>query len=574
MDINAIWNSIITIKIRKDDSYNLTLREIETFAQVYNMEVEAFCTNVLKLSKQQVYNLRNGNNDFVKCIECKRKKQEFFAQQASAYRLRIIKEKIKKDYSKNFNLKELETLSSYLSVNLNDLCENILGISRGRVNGLKRGDYKEAYSKRYEEDKEEYFNSIDYEILESILNSKIKTDSSSKFTYDEIADYSNEFGINIRDLLGKILGISAFGKQRKPISETNTYWSDKYKAFKHQRMQTIGEEILEDFIIERMKRTGSYKFERKEIERLSERYNVNVRDFMVYVLGKSEQLYYDLIAGRVKACSSQKYKTKKDAIVISKRENFMSEINPNIRTYYSLEELEKLASNLGISTYDLVVNVMKKSRSSFYRISNNYRNAQNVSIGEHKSGPLPNNYCKNNINEILEILRVAIRSAIGYMQPNGYKCAAFYQDLLQEGYLYIAEQGNPMDEKGFFTITSTTYEERHGAILYKKAYFNAINNIKTFCVRENTGEAYDVAMKTAGVDDEIPDDEDICSVIKKLSEDDSERQILRYFSENTFNDDSMKEACRIFKVNSNYIQNLFAKLREKISLKGLDFGNK
>lgn len=72
MDINAIWNSIVLIKIKRDDSYNFTLREIETFAKVYNIEIEEFCINVLKLSKQQIYNLRNGNNDFVKCMEYKK----------------------------------------------------------------------------------------------------------------------------------------------------------------------------------------------------------------------------------------------------------------------------------------------------------------------------------------------------------------------------------------------------------------------------------------------------------------------------------------------------------------------
>ena len=66
MDINTIWNSIVIIKIRRDDSYNFTLKEIETFAQVYDMDLEDFCINVLKLSKQQIYNLRNGNNDFVR----------------------------------------------------------------------------------------------------------------------------------------------------------------------------------------------------------------------------------------------------------------------------------------------------------------------------------------------------------------------------------------------------------------------------------------------------------------------------------------------------------------------------
>lgn len=490
MNINTIWNSIVIIKIRRDDSYNFTLKEIEAFAQVYNMDLKDFCTNVLKLSKQQIYNLRNGKNDFVKCVEYKRIKQEFFEEKNSSYRLQIIKEKIKVDFS-------------------------------------------------------------------------------SKFSYDEIMQYVSKFGINIRDFLGQTLGINKYGKWYKTISETDTYWSDKYKEFKQQRMQIKGDEILDSFIATRMQITGDYRFDKDEIETLSSKYHINVRDFMVYVLGKSEQLYYDLRANRIKECFSQKYKAKKEELIISKRENFMSEINPNIRTYYSWDELEGLSSALGISTYDLVVNVMKKSRQNFYRISNNYKNGKRVSLGEHISGALPNDYCKNNVEEILEILRIATRSAIGYMSSNGFKCARYYQDLLQEGYLYLASKGNPIDEKGIPFITSSAYQESHGSILYKKAYFHAISNIKSFCLSENTGEAFDVNIKTKGTTDEILDDEDQTLFIKNLSEDNCERQILKYFSENTFCNETMKEACKIFKVNSQYIQNLFAKLREKISSQGI-----
>lgn len=575
MDFDAIWNSIITIKIRKDDSYNLTLREIETYAKVYGMTMEAFCTDILKLSGQQIYNLKNGTNDFVKCLEYKRRKQEFFERQASSYRLQVVKEKIKTDYSRLFSLEELEALSTKLSVNIADLCANVLGISKARLNGLKRGEYREAASSNFKAAKTEYLKSIENSILEDILNSKKKTDFSREFSYNEITEYSTRFGINTRDFLGEILGINSFGKQRKPIDKQDRFWSEKYNEFKHKRMQTIGEEILDDFIIERMKRTGDYRFEREEIERLSEKYNINMRDFMVYVLGKSEQLYYDMIAGRVKKCFSQKYSAKRDEIIVSKRENFMSEVNPNIRTYYSMEDLERLASTLEISTYDLIVNVMKKSRANYYRVTHNYRNGQRVSMGEHKAGPLPDDYCRNNIKEVLEILRVAVRSAIGYMKSNGYKCATFYNDLLQEAYIYIAEQGNPMDENGYFTIISNKYEERHGAILYKKAYFNAINNIKNLCVKENTGEAYEFAIKTHGVEDEIAEDEDICTVIKKLSDDDNEQRILRYFSENALNDETMKKACKLFKVSNDYIQAMFAKLRERLTnSQDLNFGAK
>ena len=569
MDINTIWNSIVIIKIRRDDSYNFTLKEIEAFAQVYNMDLKDFCTNVLKLSKQQIYNLRNGKNDFVKCVEYKKIKQEFFEEKNSSYRLQIIKEKIKVDFSNSFEIEELKKLSLKLGINLNDLCTNILGISRNMLNRFKNGEFKTVSSKKYEMYKEDYLNSINEDILEYILSSKGETDFSSKFSYDEIMQYVSKFEINIRDFLGQILGINKYGKWYKPILETDTYWSDKYKEFKQQRMQIKGDEILDSFIATRMQRTSDYRFDKDEIETLSSKYHINVRDFIVYVLGKSEGIYYDFRADRIKECFSQRYKTKKEDLIISKRENFMSEINPNIRTYYSWDELVKLSSALEISTYDLVVNVMKKSRQDFYRISNNYKNGKRVSLGEHISGALPNDYCKNNVEEILEILRIATRSAIGYMSSNGFKCARYYQDLLQEGYLYLASKGNPINEKGIPFITSSAYQESHGSILYKKAYFHAISNIKSFCLSENTGEAFDVNIKTKGTTDEILDDEDKTLFIKNLSEDNCERQILKYFSENTFCDETMKEACKIFKVNSQYIQNLFAKLREKISSQGI-----
>lgn len=569
MDINTIWNSIVIIKIRRDDSYNFTLKEIGTFAQVYNMDLEDFCTNVLKLSKQQIYNLKSGKNDFVKCMEYKKIKQEFFEEKSFSYRLQIIKEKIKVDFSNSFDIEELKKISLKLGINLNDLCTNILGISRNILSRFKNGEFKTVSSRKYETDKADYLNTINDDILEYILSSKGKTDFSSKFSYDEIMQYANNFEINSRDFLGEILGINKYGKWYKTISETDTYWSDKYKEFKHQRMQIKGNEILDSFIATRMQKTGDCRFGKDEIETLSSTYRINVRDFMVYVLEKSEQLYYDFRADRIKECFSQKYKAKKEELIISKRENFMSEVNLNIRTYYSWDELERLSSALGISTYDLVVNVMKKSRQDFYMISNNYKNRKRVSLGEHKSGALPNNYCKNNVEEILKILRIAIRSAIGYMSSNGYKCAIYYQDLLQEGYLYLASKGNPIDENGILSITSNTYEESHGSILYKKAYFHAISNIKSFSLDENTGESYDVNIKTKGTIDEISDDEDTSLFIKNLSEDNYERQILKYFSENTFCDETMKEACKIFKVNSQYIQNLFAKLREKISSQGI-----
>ena len=144
------------------------------------------------------------------------------------------------------------------------------------------------------------------------------------------------------------------------------------------------------------------------------------------------------------------------------------------------------------------------------------------------------------------------------------------QDLLQEGYIYLANKGNPINQEGTFSIVSSKYEEMHGSILYKKAYFNAISNIKSFCLGEHLGDAYDVNIKTKGTTDEISEDEDTSIFINALSEDNRERQILKFFSENSFNNASMREACKTFKVSNEYIQGLFSRLREKLSSQVLE----
>ena len=563
MDINSIWNYIVTTKIQKDDTYKFTLKEIEAYSQKCNMNLEEFCTKIFKLNATQVKNLKKQDDRLVKCVEYKRIKQAFFEKEAHSYRIKIIKEKIKKDYSNNFSKEELEEFSTQLGVNINDLGVNILNISKRNIKQIIEGKYKSTISPIYDIDKKEYLDNISEKILNTIWKEKIKNDFTKSFTYDEVVGYVDRFGINIKDFLGEILGIVTYGKWNRPITEHEVYLSDKYKEFKDKKTQEMSDKILDSFIVARMKRTGSCRFSKEEIEILSKTYHINIRDLMMYVLGKSEQLYYDLKADRIKECFSNKYKAKKEELIISKRENFMRDINPNVRTYYSVDELEKLASALEISVYDLVVNVMQKSSKNYRFIET--KNRKKVFVGSYNSGPLPDSYCKKNIEEILEILKIATKSAIGYMSQYGFYCSRYYQDLVQNGYLYLLKNGNPMDKDNNLLITSNEYKKSHGGIFYKKAYFNAIANIRSLSANEIIGEAYDVQLQTRGICDEISDEEDTKMFINNLTEDNTARQILKFFTENLYDSESIKEVCSKFKVKEDNVQQLFNRLREKIA---------
>jgi len=487
---------------------------------------------------------------------------------------KIVEYKIKYNDSKYFSLQELNNISEYLGISLNELA-NLLGIKRGMLNGLKSGKYQGAKSDIFMEAKQEYFTQIEERVLSEILQSKVKTDFTSKFSYAEMEEFEKRFGINKNDLLRSVLGIKESRKGPKNQEDTGYFHSIKYRNYKEEKLADRGNVILDDFLPLRMKRTGTHMFTYIEIQELSKIYGINPRDFMVYVLGRSEQLYYDFVAGRQDRCYSQKYKQKKDELIIAKREKFMEEVNPNVRTYFSLKQLEQLAKEMNISVYDLVTKVMQRSRQTYSLVVNKtevrpgiYR--KRLYIGEHKSCALPTAFCKKNVEEIMAVIKIATRSAIGYMVDNGFKVAPiFYYDLMQEGYLYLISNGNPITEQGKPKINSDEYDSSYGSIFYKKLYYFAISKIKEFSSKEINGQSYDINLKTKGEEKEIEqyeEEEDINVFINGLTNDDKEKSILKFFSLNVFNEDSMKAVCKKFNVTQEYITKMFERIRGFLSL--------
>lgn len=488
---------------------------------------------------------------------------------------KIVKYKIKYDDSKNFTIQELNDISEYLGICLDELSD-ILGIKKHMIYELKRGTYSKAKSNVFLEAKKAYFSEIELEILNKILKSKVATDFKSKFSYAEMEEYEKIFGINKKDLARNILGIKSLKKSPKSVEDIGYFHSVKYKKYKEEILAVKGNEILNSFLLLRMKRTGNYMFTYTEIKELSKIYEINPRDFMVYVLDKSEQLYYDFVAGRQDRCYSQKYKQEKDKLIVAKRESFMEDVNPNVRTYFSLEQLEQLAKELDISVYDLVTGVMRRSRQDYSQIVNKtevrpgvYR--KRLYIGEHKSCGLPTSFCKKNIEEIMAVTKIATKSAIGYMKANGYKVApGFYSDLIQEGYLYLMNKGNPITESGQPQITSDEYNNRYSSIFYKKSYYYAISKIKEFSSNEIQGQAYDINLKINGENDssieQYEEDNDIDVFISKLTTDDKEKDILKFFSINSFDENNIEIACKKFNVSQTDINGLFETIRSSLSI--------
>lgn len=72
-------------------------------------------------------------------------------------------------------------------------------------------------------------------------------------------------------------------------------------------------------------------------------------------------------------------------------------------------------------------------------------------------------------------------------------------------------------------------------------------------------------LQKMGICDEISDEEDTKMFINNLTEDNTERQILKFFTENLYDSESIKEVCSKFKVKEDNVQQLFHRLREKIA---------
>lgn len=570
MEINEIWEQIITTKIKTDSTNKFSLSEIHEFAELFNMSINELCTDILKINKRSLQDLKDKKQSFVISREYKNNKEKFLLGKQNDLIKKIIINKVKTDSTAGFSLEELSKISKSVEINLNDICTNTLGISSNILSRFKSGEFKKIYPKKYKLAKKEYFKEIGEEVLEHIFNERRALNFTSSFTYEEVEKYSNIFKINVRDFLGKILEISNYDKWNKPILKNKVFNSDKYKIFKDVKMKKLGPKILDSFLIQRIKRTGTCYFDRKEICELSKIYNINERDFIVYVLGKTESTYYDIKSKKISKCFSDNYKNKKEEILILKKQKFMEDINPNIRTYYSLEKLETLSKNLGISIYDLVVNIMDKSSQSYSRIKNNNSNKNvRTSYGEYKSGPLPEEYFKKNIEVIHNILRMAISSAVGYMLVNGYRCQNLYEDLLQEAYIYVLNNGNPMDRNGELIIKSNKFEKFHSNYFYKKTYFSTIDCIKKMCKKEIIGEVYDIRLKTKGYSEETLENMDINLFINEITDDDYEKQILLYFSQHIYSEKTIKEACKIFKMNSKCLEKMFLKIREDMKQKGM-----
>ena len=55
MDIDTIFENIITLKISKDSSNKFVLSELEELSNILNIEIEELAINILKINQRSLY---------------------------------------------------------------------------------------------------------------------------------------------------------------------------------------------------------------------------------------------------------------------------------------------------------------------------------------------------------------------------------------------------------------------------------------------------------------------------------------------------------------------------------------
>lgn len=427
---------------------------------------------------------------------------------------------------------QIYLLSNFLKINPVDITKNIL--KSNKYYYLVRGDYKSFNCNYYYGRKIEYFNSIKESIILDIIKNKVPVEHSKKFNFNEIEIFSMKYKINIKDFLVFILGIKKY--ERKPISKVNIFQSEYYKNNKEKYLLENKNNILNKIMIKRVNETSSYSFNRKEIINLSQYYNINKRDFIVFILGKSDQLYYDFKSQRVESINSLDYFEIKKEYIKRKKEEVKEMFNPDKRTYFNLKDIQELSNLLGINTDDIILHFFDKTKKNLYNLKTNYRNRNRISYGQYRSGKIPNSYIENNF-ELLkkDIVEVSVKSVFNFLNIRYDETNNIFDDLTQEGLIYLMEHGNPLENKIYMIgDNDIEYKKEHGKIFYKKSFYFILTEIKKYInLKEKNGKIFEINLKTNRTVNNS-NENNVKETINEISNESITNIIITYFSENTF----------------------------------------
>lgn len=535
---------IIINKIRKSSEIYFSKPELKEYCVRFLVTEKELKNNILILTTSQRRKQYYYSKYFIE------EKQKYIETNLECFINIVIKHNVKNNDSHIFTMDMINELSKVVGINPFDFTKYIL--KSNRFTALVRGDCNSLISNYYRKAKEIYFDKISEEINYEIMLKKVRLQHSDIFSYDEIKQYSNEYKINEKDFLGLILKNDKYKKKiydKKSVVKSKFYKSVKEKYLKNKKL-----EILESIVLERISHTNSYRFDINDIKHLSSKYNINIRDMIVYILGRSDQLYHDIKSKRQEAIYSDDYKKTKEIYINKKKQEISYMFNDNKRTYYDINDIQRLSTISRVNIDDVITCFFDKTKKNLYNIKNNYRNRKLISYGEHKSVSLQQSYIQKNYYKLLEVVKISVKSACGYLKLKENEIAQIYEDLVQSSMEYLITHGNPYeDEKYMISEEEITYKEEHGKIFYTKSFYKTLTHIKTFLPNKVvSGSSLDIELIKHGANDDNTNVE-VAEFIDNASNSDITRQILIYFSKNVFCDDSLNDLSEMLDIDKEKI---------------------
>lgn len=544
-----VRKKVVKIKIENNSSTYFAKDEIEGYS------------NKLDVDVKKIFNLSQISNQLYSSSIYEDLKNQYFFENYKTLIEKVIEIKVKTDASNQFIIEEINNLANVLKINPEDLVKYILKSNSWA--SLEKGNYKSFYSKSYKLEKEIFLNNIRDKIIFKTMKEKIISDYSKGFTYEEIKKISNNYNINIKDIIANILSIKTYSEKR--IKKDHLYSSDYYKQFKENYLMEKQIQILTKIMLERVSKTSSYSFSNEEIKQLSKKFEINERDFIVFILGRSDQLYHDFKANRIKKMYSDKYLEIKKEHVLKRKELVSHLFNPNKKTYFKMEDIKKMSELTNVNSDDIILNYFDKTKKNLYNLKTNYRNRKKISYGEHKAGKLPNNYVKKNYKELKRIVTISVNKAFNYFGIEKDISKTLMDDIIQECIIYLMKSGNPYDKTILIKETDTVLESNHAKILYTKSYYRALTEISSFLKSKNIiGEVYENSIRKQGLQDDL-NQVNLIDFISLISEDEITKKILLYFSNNLFSKESLLELEYLLNIDKEEILNRLKQIKSYLN---------
>ncbi len=226
--------------------------------------------------------------------------------------------------------------------------------------------------------------------------------------------------------------------------------------------------ILEQLVIERVKDNPSDKLVLEEINYWSGFFEISTTDLIFQVLQVKRENYNKVLRRQNKKLESEKYTEAKNKLLKKKKREYLRTKNLNQKIYYNKNQLVLESKKQNINVEDFTIRILGKNKMSYQRVIKDKTGKNRLSIGQYVNARLSNSYVEENYKELYQMISINISKVakIRNIRLNSED----KNDLMQDGILYLLENGNMLNKQGNPVIKNKYTKYHNKIIMSKKVY--------------------------------------------------------------------------------------------------------